>query len=138
MKPALIHLLKTIRYRFDASIAGADQTYPNFQLGHGVRTPLEILLHLRGLVYYAQKAITGQRTNMADMAQWDEEIELFYEALGTLEGLLPEVEIEAETMKRMIQGPLADALTHIGQLAMLSRVNGHEIAKQNYFRADIS
>jgi hypothetical protein len=38
----------------------------------------------------------------------------------------------------LIQGPIADALTHVGQIAMLRRLAGCPIPGENYFAADIA
>jgi len=37
----------------------------------------------------------------------------------------------------LIQGPLADALTHVGQLAMLRGAAGAPVRPESYARADI-
>ena len=39
--------------------------------------------------------------------------------------------------EKLFQGPIADALTHVGQLAMLRRMAGAPVRGENYFRADI-
>jgi hypothetical protein len=42
------------------------------------------------------------------------------------------------SIERLFQGPVADALTHVGQLAMLRRLAGCPIKGENYFRAEIA
>jgi len=37
----------------------------------------------------------------------------------------------------LFQGPIADALTHTGQINMLRRMAGCPIKGENYFRAEI-
>jgi hypothetical protein len=44
----------------------------------------------------------------------------------------------AEPAERLFQGPIADALTHTGQLAMLRRMSGSPIKGENYLQAEIS
>jgi len=43
-------------------------------------------------------------------------------------------QITAETL---LQGPLSDAMTHAGQLAMLRRLAGNPVAPENFIVADI-
>ena len=38
---------------------------------------------------------------------------------------------------QLFQGPIADALTHTGQLTMLRRIGGSPIKGENYAQADI-
>ena len=38
----------------------------------------------------------------------------------------------------MFQGPIADALTHIGQIGMMRRMAGAPVRGENYFKADIA
>jgi hypothetical protein len=40
-------------------------------------------------------------------------------------------------MEKLIQGPLADALTHVGQLAMLRGMAGVPVRPESYPRAEI-
>ena len=40
--------------------------------------------------------------------------------------------------RALFQGPVADALTHVGQLAMMRRMAGAPIRGENYFKADIT
>ena len=39
--------------------------------------------------------------------------------------------------EQLFQAPVADALTHIGQIALLRRLAGAPIRAENYFKADI-
>jgi hypothetical protein len=39
--------------------------------------------------------------------------------------------------EKLFQGPIADALTHVGQIAMLRRLAGCPCHGENYFVADI-
>ncbi len=137
MKEVLVHLLVTIRYRFDHVTAEIGDDYPQFYLGYGVRTPLQILYHMRGLIYYAKKILTGQMTQMAEMSGWEEEVQLFYASLNDLKDTIRYSEISRDQMLRITQGPISDALTHIGQMAMLNRVNGTPVEKHNYSKAKI-
>ena len=43
----------------------------------------------------------------------------------------------ADSPERLFQGPVADALTHVGQIAMLRRMAGFPIGGENYHVAHI-
>ena len=47
-------------------------------------------------------------------------------------------EQEHAPIERLFQGPVADALTHVGQLAMLRRLAGCPICGENYYVAEIA
>ena len=40
--------------------------------------------------------------------------------------------------EKLFQGTIADALTHLGQLAMLRRMAGGPVKGENYFVADVA
>jgi len=137
MKKVILHLISTIRYRFDYAIAQSNQSYYQLAIGHGVRTPLEIVYHMRGLMYYCQKVMSNERTPMDPIQDWDTEVQLFYDSLSGLTTYLEEYIEDEKTLLKMTQGPLADALTHIGQLAMISRINNQALDKENFVHAPI-
>lgn len=137
MQKVIYHLIATIKYRFDYAIEGANNEYWKMNIGHGVRTPLEILYHMRGLMYYAEKVITGRRTPMEDMSQVKEELDLFYQSMDQLKKSVAFKELSNDDYLRMMQGPLSDALTHVGQLAMMRRLNNQPVDKQNFMKAKI-
>jgi len=41
-------------------------------------------------------------------------------------------------VEKLFQGPVADALTHVGQIAVLRRLAGSPVKGENYFVADIA
>jgi len=128
----ITHLIKTIRFRLDHAIGNVDEKYSNLSIGNGVRTPIEILYHMRGVIYYAIKITGGDRTEMESIADWKTEVSLFYQSLEKLHHFLTDHKIEKAMLFRIIQGPLTDVVSHIGQLAMLSRMNGQPVEKVNY------
>lgn len=68
---------------------------------------------------------------------WNQEVERFFAALkGFDDYLASDAPLQAPG-ERLFQGPIADALTHVGQLAMLRRMSGAPIKGENYFAADI-
>ena len=133
----LSHLIKTIRFRFEYAVSEIDDTYPELSVGQGVRTPIEILHHMQGLMHYVIHICGGGRNEMKEMSDWPEEKEQFLDSVTRVEQFLANAEVDEEAYLRIIQGPLADALTHIGQLAMMSRLSGKPLPKLNYSKEKI-
>ena len=68
---------------------------------------------------------------------WPAECERFFATLARFDAVLAGEEPLAATAERLFQGPIADALTHVGQLAMLRRLAGSPVRGENYFKAEI-
>jgi hypothetical protein len=69
--------------------------------------------------------------------RWEDDVLRFHAALERLDAFLTSEAPLAHPPGRIFQGPIADALTHIGQLAMLRRMAGSPMRGENYFVADI-
>jgi hypothetical protein len=61
----------------------------------------------------------------------------FFAALGKFDALLASGETLHAPEDRLFQGPVADALTHVGQLAMLRRLAGCPSKGENFYVAAI-
>jgi hypothetical protein len=68
---------------------------------------------------------------------WDGEVERFFTALQRFDDYLASDAPLAAPPERIFQGAVADALTHVGQLAMLRRLAGARMKSENYSRAEI-
>ena len=68
---------------------------------------------------------------------WDAEVNRFFDGLGALDQSLASQAPPENYVEMLIQGPLADALTHVGQLAMLRGAAGIPIRPESYARAEI-
>jgi hypothetical protein len=133
----LRHYLATLRYRATKAITDASDRFPAFEAGNGARKPIEILSHITALLSWAQTVIGGQTDNAGKPGSWQEEVLRFQNELGKLDQLFKDQDIPEETVLKLVQGPLADAMTHVGQLAMLRRLAEEPITPENYFVADI-
>lgn len=69
---------------------------------------------------------------------WLNEIERVFAAIQLLDAYLASTEPLLCSEERLLQGPVADALTHFGQIAILRRMAGSPVRPENYFRAAIS
>ena len=138
MRKASRHLLATIAYRFQKSIHDAPTDFDSFQAGNGVRTPNEIVNHMSSVLYFAKNVlIENAERKKPEILSWGKEIERFHALLQDLDDLFVRMELTTLTYNRLIQGPLTDVLTHIGQIAMLRRLQGTPIKGENFSIADI-
>lgn len=134
----LRHALATIAYRGGKSVRGAPESFATFKIHAASRTPGEILAHVGDLFDWALTLAQGaQAWHDSKPLAWDQETERFFESLGRFDAYLASDRPLAESAERLFQGPIADALTHIGQLTMLRRVEGTPMRSENYHRADI-
>jgi hypothetical protein len=103
------------------------------------RTPAEILAHVGDLFDWALSLAKGaQAWHDSKPLAWDKETERFFESLGRFDAYLASEAPLGESAERLFQGPIADALTHVGQLTMLRRVEGAPIRGENYHKAEIA
>ena len=102
------------------------------------RTPLQILAHMGDVLSWALSIVDGEQVWSGSTAQsWSVEAERFFELLGQLDSALEVHTGENIPATRLFQGPFADTLTHIGQLAMLRRIAGSPVRGENYFKAQV-
>ena len=137
MKKAVRHLLATIAFRFKKSAERYEQDQIHISIGKGVRTPLEILLHMRDLLSYIRFKLTIEQQKLDKSEKWTQEYNEFLNQIDELDSLLSNHDYDAKTLLKLIQGPLSDALTHVGQLALLSRMMDKPVQKISYYDANI-
>lgn len=135
----LRHSLATIAYRAGKVIRDAPQGYVDFSAGRNCRTPLQLLAHIGDLFDWALSMAKGQPAwNDAAPQPWPDEVQRFFDCLKRFDDYLASAEPLHASPEKLFQGPLADALTHVGQLAILRRLAGVPIRGENYYRADIA
>jgi len=134
----LRHTLATLAYRGGKTLRGAPESFATFRAAATTRTPAEILAHIGDLLDWAVTLADG-RESWHDSAPlvWPDEVARFFAALGRCDARLTSGEPLNTTPEKIFQGPVADAFTHVGQLAMLRRMAGTPIRGENYNRADI-
>jgi hypothetical protein len=133
----LRHLLATLAYRATRAIQNAPSEFAGFD--GGGRQPVQILAHIGDLLDWALSMASGApRWQNSDPLDWPEEVGRFYAALGKFDEHLASSEPVLAPTERLIQGPIADALTHVGQIAMLRRMAGCKTPGENFYVAEIS
>ena len=135
----LRHFLAALAYRTQKALRDAPADFGSFRAAAGVRTPSELLCHMTGVLGYARTFFVGGTYHPDYLPSLQEEIGRFHDMLHHLAG---HIEAGAElregmTVERLLQGPLSDAMTHAGQLAMLRRLAGAPVPPENFIVADI-
>jgi hypothetical protein len=133
----LRHTLATLAYRAARALDGAPDHFAGFA-GAG-RMPVQILAHMGDLMDWALTAAVGkERWQTSQPSQWKLEKQRFFQALQTFDSFLAsDGEIKAP-IDRLMQGPVVDALTHVGQLAMMRRLSGTPTRGENFYIAAIA
>lgn len=135
----LRHSLATIAYRAGKIVRDAPQAYVNFDAGQNCRTPVQILAHIGDLLDWALTMAKGQTAwHDSTPLPWPDEVERFFYTLKRLDDYLAGDALLHVSPEKLFQGPLADSLNHVGQLAMLRRLSGVPIRGENYYVAEIS
>jgi hypothetical protein len=134
----LRHALATIAYRGGKAVRHAPETFGTFKADAATRTPARILAHIGDLFDWALAMARGQQQwHDSKQLEWNHEVSRFFETLGRFDAYLASGAPMACSAERIFQGPVADALTHVGQIAMLRRLAGAAMKGENYFEADI-
>lgn len=132
------HTLATLAYRGGKTLAGAPEGFGSYTARPGTRTPGQILAHIGDLLDWALWLCEGEhRWNASAPLPWDAAVSRFFAGLERLDHRLASDRPLGCPLEKLFQGPIADALTHVGQLAMLRRMAGAPVRAENYFRADI-
>ncbi len=134
----LRHLVATIVFRGNVATRDSSDSFTSFKLADDMRTPSEILAHIGDLLKGSLMLLKGEmRMLNSQPLPWNDEIQRFFDTARDLDSFLasaPQIEIPIE---KLVQGPIADALTHVGQLVILRRSAGIPITSEPYFQADI-
>ncbi len=135
----LRHTVATLAYRGGKALRGSPPDFADLRVAETARTPAEILAHVGDLLDWALTMVRGKPAwHNSPPLPWDQEVARFFAALQALDDQLAGDAPLAETPARIFQGPIADALQHVGQIALLRRLGGAPIRGENYFRADIA
>jgi hypothetical protein len=134
----LRHCVATLAYRGGKAVRGAPEGFGGFGADVGLRTPVQILAHVGDLLDWALSMARGKpRWNNSAPLPWNEEVARFFEGLKEFDAYLASNKSLKTPAEGLFQGPVADALTHVGQIALLRRMAGAPIRGENYFMANI-
>jgi hypothetical protein len=135
----LRHTLATLAYRGAKVLRGAPEGFSSFHCGSGSRTAGEILAHIGDLLDWALSMADGSRQwHNSKPQSWSADVERFHAALKAFDGYLASDKPLQSPTEKLFQGPVADALTHVGQIAVMRRMAGSPVKGENYFVADVT
>jgi len=139
VRDLLRHSVATIAYRGGKTVRDAPQGYVDFQAGASARTPLQILTHIGDLFDWALSIAKGKQVwRDSQPLEWPDEVQRFFETLKDFDDYLASSGPLHAPPEKLLQGPIADAMQHVGQLAMLRRLAGNPIRGENYYLADVA
>lgn len=134
----LRHFPAALAYRTQKALRGAASGFGDFSAGERTRTPRELVRHMTSVLGYARTYFIGGRYWPEALPDLAGEVQRFHAMLADvaahLERGTPLLEI---TPEQLLQGPFADAMTHVGQLALLRRLAGAPVPPENFIMADI-
>jgi hypothetical protein len=134
----LRHTVATVAYRGGKAVSAAPDGFNSFRVNETTRTPEQILAHIGDLFAWALSIARGKQTwHNSTPQEWNAEVDRFFSALKAFDDYLASDYPLACPTEKLFQGPIADALTHVGQIAMLRRMAGGPVKGENYFVAEI-
>jgi hypothetical protein len=134
----LLHFMAALAYRTQKALRGAHAEFASFRAAPKVRTPHELVHHMDSVLGYARTFFVGGSYHVPQLPDLAAEVARFHATLGKLARTVARTtEWSGITPERLLQGPLADALTHAGQLAMLRRLSGDPVPPENFVFADV-
>ncbi len=135
----LRHTLATLAYRGVKAVSGAPEGFASARVCATTRSAVEILAHIGDLLDWALSLAMGQEAWRSDPpGSWEVEVERLLQGLKQLDLYLQGDEPLGSTPEKLFQGPIADALTHVGQIATLRRLAGSPVRGENYAVAEIT
>jgi hypothetical protein len=134
----LRHTLATVAYRAAKATRNAPAEFADFRAAGDVRTPVQIVAHMADLYDWALSLAKGKWDYKKSKPQsWESELERFHAALAAFDDYLASESSLGHSIEKLFQGPVADSLTHVGQIAILRRLADSPIRAESYARSDI-
>jgi hypothetical protein len=135
----LRHVVATLAYRAAKALRDVPPDFAITSFGANTRRPVQIVAHMSDLVAWGVSLARGEYVwKPAGGENWDIEVQRFFDGLAALDAELAADRPFTGSIEKLIQGPLADALTHVGQLAMLRSMCGAAVRPESYARAAIA
>lgn len=135
----LRHTVATLAYRGGKAFRDAPPTFGDFRVAPGSRSAGEILAHIGDLLDWAFALAEGEhRWHNSPVIPWADGVARFHAGLERFDAVLASNARLGFSVEQLFQGPVADALTHVGQISMLRRLASAPVKGENYFKADIT
>jgi len=135
----LRHTLATLAYRAEKALRDVPPDFASFRPAPDIRTPLEILEHLGDLMEWGERMAHGEyKWAPVAAGDWDAASDRFLSALRAFDEAVQASAFDPYSAGTIFQGPIADALTHVGQISLLRGMHGSPVRPESYARAEIS
>jgi hypothetical protein len=132
------HFLAAIAYRTQKALRDRPEGFGEFRTARGVRTPRELVRHMTSVLGYARTFFVGGTYRAQPLPTLDDEIVRLHDMLKNLSEHIAEGAFDRVSPEQLLQGPLSDAMSHAGQLALLRRLADSPVPPENFVVADIS
>lgn len=134
----LRHTVATLAYRAEKVLREEPEGFADFRVSPSSRTAVEILGHMADLMEWGMRFAAGQYLwQPGEPASWKDSRDRFFRGVAALDAALANPAPNAYPLEVIFQGPIADALTHLGQLAMMRGAAGLAVRPESYARAEI-
>lgn len=134
----LRQLAATLAYRAAKVLRDAPPDFGQRSFGDATRQPVKIVAHMADLMTWGVSiARGGHEWKPGGGGDWKAEVERFFSGLAELDTAIADSNFSG-SVEKLIQGPLADALTHVGQLSMLRGMAGVPVRPESYAKAVIT
>ena len=134
----LRHVVATAAYRGGVAVVDAPENFAAFRVSEAARTPGELLAHIGDLLEGSLHLVRGELVYLSSAPlPWGEEVARFFSAVKGFDSYLASGAPLACPVEKLIQGPVGDALTHVGQIVLLRRAAGKPVRAESYFTAEI-
>jgi hypothetical protein len=135
----LRQMLATLAYRANKAVTAAPNGFGDASAGGGTRSALVVISHMADLMEWGTSVARDQSVwRDGSPSSWDGEVNRFFAGLEALDRQLASSAISKSAGDKLIQGPIADALTHLGQIGILRRIAGSPVRGESYARATIT
>jgi hypothetical protein len=135
----LRHTVATLAYRAGKALRDVPDGFSDFRIAAGSRSAGEILAHMCDLFDWALSiAESDEHWKNVPPQTWPADCVRFFSALEKFDACLAHRVALGGPIEQLFQGPIADALTHTGQLTMMRRLAGAPVRGENYARATIT
>jgi hypothetical protein len=134
----LRHTVATVAYRGAKTLRDVPPAFASYLPDPSSRTPVRLVAHLADLYDWALSLARGAQVwHDSTPGGWPQEVERFFASVRQFDEYLASDAPLGCSPEKLFQGPVADSLTHVGQLAMLRRLAGARMKSENYFKAAI-
>jgi hypothetical protein len=139
------HAIAALAYRGAKVLRDAPPGFGDVRAGDfatGTRSALEILAHVNDLLGWTARILGGAPDwltawQAVPPGAWDDECRRFHARLSEVDHAILGDATPTLPLEHVFQGPIVDAFTHLGQLALLRRLAGAPIRGEVMVLSDV-